>query len=184
MIVQDDSLQAVNELFTNCDKNYKLLLEIKEVSFATEYKGQLAKVVLLACASFFEANIIDTVMKSLNVSGCQLTYNFVLRKALLRQYHALFDWKAKNANNFFSLFGEGFRDFMKTKVKDDESLDLGIKNFLELGRLRNQLTHDNYATFVLELTVEDIYEKFSSARFFTDKIESHCKEYRASIQCA
>jgi len=180
--VLDDSLVAVNELFTNCDKNYKLLLEIKEVSFATEYKGQFAKVVLLACASYFETNVINTVLKSLNTSGCQLTYNFVLKKALSRQYHSLFDWKAKNANNFFSLFGEGFKDFMKAKVKEDEALNLGIKNFLELGRLRNQLAHDNYATFVLELTVEEIQEKFLSAMFFTEKIESHCKEYRASIQ--
>ena len=112
---------------------------------------------------------------------CDLTHSFVSKKALSRQYHTLFDWKGKNANSFFGLFGEEFKEFAKLKVKDDDNLNVGIKNFLELGHLRNQLAHDNYATFILSLTVEDISEKFISAQSFVLNIEFLVNQYRASL---
>ena len=180
--MEDDALVAVNHLFDSCHENYKLLIDIGEISFATEYKSQFAKVVLLACASYFETKVSNVVLDVLNTKKCVLTHYFVSKKALSRQYHTLFEWKGKNANSFFALFGEDFKEFVKAKVKDDDILDTGIKNFLELGRLRNQLAHDNYAMFVLSLTVEDISEKFISSQSFILNIESLVNEYRDSLR--
>jgi len=179
---QDDALLAVNNIFDNFQQNYDILLEIKEVSFALDYKGQLEKVALLACASYFETKIINIVLCMLETNNCELTSNFIEKKALSRQYHTLFDWKGKNANSFFSLFGQSFKEFMKSKVEKDDQLSMAIKNFLELGNLRNKLAHDNYATFTLNLTVDDIKKKFSSAHIFVLAIGSFPNEYRESVK--
>lgn len=176
--MQDEPLLAVNDLFSSYEKNYQLLIDMNEISFATDYKSQFAKVFLLACASYFEQKLSDVVLSSLSTKHCVLTHSFVSKKALARQYHTLFDWKASNANSFFSLFGEDFRDFMKQSIKEDESLKNAIKDFLELGQLRNKLAHDNYAMFILNLTVEDINLKFISAQSFISKIEPSLNEYR------
>lgn len=180
----DDSLLAVNQLFDSFKENYELLINKNEISFATEYKGQFAKILLLACASYFETKIANVVLDTLDTKNCSLTHSFVSKKALSRQYHTLFDWKGKNANSFFGLFGEEFREFMKKKVIADEILNKSIKDFLELGHLRNQLAHDNYATFILSLTVEDINEKFISAQLFVSKIEPFSHEYRCNLTSA
>jgi hypothetical protein len=180
--VQDnDPLLAVNQLFDNFEENYQLLISKNEISFATEYKGQFAKILLLACASYFETRIANVVLDTLDTKNCSLTHSFISKKALSRQYHTLFDWKGKNANSFFGLFGEDFREFMKKRVTEDESLKNSIKDFLELGHLRNQLVHDNYATVTLSLTVEDINEKFISAQSFVSKIEPFSHEYRNNL---
>lgn len=180
----NDSLLAVNQLFEGFKENYKLLIGKNEISFATEYKGQFAKILLLASASYFETKMTNVVLDTLDTKNCSLTYNFLSKKALSRQYHTLFDWKGSNANSFFGLFGEGFKEFMKKKVTDDQVLHESIKDFLELGHLRNQLAHDNYATFILSLTVEDINEKFISAQFFVSKIEPFSDEYRNNLTSA
>jgi len=176
--VQDDALTAVNELFSSFEDNYQELMRSGEVSFATEYKGQFGKVVLLACASYFETKLSSVVLNALNPSDCLLTDSFISKKALKRQYHTLFGWEMKNANSFFGLFGKPFQDYMKEKVKGDSSLDSAIKDFLELGKLRNQLVHDNYATFILQLTVEDIKKKFESAQVFASAIEPSIADFR------
>ena len=179
--MKDDAMGAVNQLFESYQQNYQLLISIKEISFANEYKDQQAKIYLLACASYFETKVTDTVLETLETNDCSLTHSFVAKKALARQYHTLFDWKGRNANSFFGLFGGDFRDFMKAKIKGDIELDSAIKNFLELGHLRNQLIHDNYALFRLNLTVEDIQKKFSSAHGFVQKINPLANEYRESL---
>ena len=176
--MQNDSLLAVKSLFDSCHENYQLLIEKNEVSLATEYKGQFSKVVLLACASYFETKVTSALLDGLQTKNCKLTHSFISRKALKRQYHTLFSWDGRNANSFFSMFGEAFLDFMKKKVERDVNLDLAIKNFLELGQLRNQLAHDDYALFVLDLTVENISEKFESAQYFVDSIGTSFQEYR------
>ena len=174
----DEALAAVKDLFSNYEENYKLLINIKEISFATDYKSQFAKVYLLACASYFEQKITDVVLESLSTKKCTLTHSFISKKALARQYHTLFDWKGSNANSFFGLFGDAFKDFMKKEIKEDEVLALSVRDFLELGQLRNKLVHDNYAMFILNLTTEDINEKFISAQLFVSKINLLMNKYR------
>jgi len=177
---QDDALIAVEQLFNNYEENYNSLMQSNEISFATDYKNQFAKVILLACASYFETKVVSTVIDSLNTESCPLTYNFVSRKALKRQYHTLFSWDAGNANSFFSFFGEEFKKFMGERVKEDEGLKSSIQDFLLLGSLRNQLVHDNYAMFSLELTVEDMWEKFENAQQFVFNIKNMTNDFKCA----
>lgn len=178
--MSDDALLAVNSLFLKYADNYQRLIDQNEISFATEYKNQFSKVVLLSCASYFESKITTMILDKLNTKTCELTYSFVSKKALKRQYHTLFSWESKNANAFFGLFGSAYSDFMKEKVASDVNVENGIKDFLELGGLRNKLVHENYATFSLQLTVEDIKRKFESTLIALEFIEKSFEDFKKS----
>ncbi|WP_353570040.1 HEPN domain-containing protein [Candidatus Albibeggiatoa sp. nov. BB20] len=183
--MQDDALSAIEKLFSDYTENYALLIDKGEISFANDYKNQFAKIVLLACASYFESKLTKILLDTLNTQTCPLTYSFISKKALTRQYHTLFRWDDKNANSFFGLFGlfgDDFKIFMKQQVKDNEQFKIAIEDFLELGRLRNKLVHDNYVTFLLNLTVEEIQQKFSSAQSFINQFKHLACEFKIQIK--
>jgi hypothetical protein len=100
-----------------------------------------------------------------------LVREFVRQKGLSRQYHALFQWDAKNANKFFSLFGDDFRRYAEKRVKSDTSLEDGVKAFLELGDARNRLVHEDFGNFTLEKTAEELFALFQRADAFASKID-------------
>ncbi len=175
---KDDALIAINMLFDGYEKHYEFLMQRGEVSIASDYENQFAKVALLACASYFEVKVTDVILEALVQGGCRLTYHFISKQALARRYHTLFSWDGRNANNFFGLFGDDFKGFVTNKLRDDDELKLSIRNFLELGALRNKLVHDNYATFNLQLTAEDIKSKFDSACLFLVGVRKHVDDFR------
>lgn len=49
---------------------------------------------------------------------------------------------------------------------------------MTLGTFRNKLVHDNYATFSLPLTAEDVKSKFDSADMFVSRIDALVAEFR------
>lgn len=173
--------EVVQKLYEDYENNYKYLFDSGEISIATDYKNQFSKIILLSAASFFEERILDLIKMELNPSGCELTNEFIKNKGLARQYHTLFDWDSENANRFFSLFGDKFKEFMKKKIDSDISIKLAINDFIKLGGLRNKLVHQNYAVFVLDMTVEEIYSKYSNAtKYFIDRISGFIHEFRGN----
>ena len=165
-------------LFSSFNENYDYLINEKQITFANDYQENQRKMMLLSCASYFESKLKDIILLFLATEGCSLTKCFIEKKALNRQYHTLFDWSKKNANAFFSLFGEDFKDFMSNEIKKDEKLEQSIKDFLELGSLRNALVHDNFITYSLNLSVEDVRRKFLSAEEFLNKIIICVEEFK------
>lgn len=100
----------------------------------------------------------------------------VRKKAVERQYHTYFQWGGKNANQFFSLFGADFLEYMKSLIKSDKQLELAVEAFLELGELRNRLVHQNFGTFALEKTVDEIFKLYKSANVFIDDFPTRLRE--------
>ncbi|MGR5080883.1 HEPN domain-containing protein [Photobacterium swingsii] len=176
----DPALAAVERLYSDYTNYHSYLMNNAQVSFASEYKSQFSKVILLSSASYFENKVIKTILAFLNPNDCVLTNSFIENKALTRQYHTLFDWNKKNANKFFSYFGNDFKSFMENKVSNDATLKTSISNFMELGDLRNQLAHNDYAMFHLQLTPEEIFDKFQSAQIFINSINSFASEFTES----
>ena len=64
----------------------------------------------------------------------------------------------RNANSFFRAFGNNFQSFMAERVRSTAELEESIRAFLEIGKLRNQLVHENFADFQLDKTVNEIVE--------------------------
>ncbi len=149
-----------------------LLESQKETSLLISANNHFRKVLLLSAASHFEHQIQEMVINfvSIKTRGDDRIVAFLKQKGVERQYHTYFDWDGSNANKFFSLFGPTFSDKMKKEVKKDPKLEEGIKSFLEIGRLRNQSAHINFATYPLEKTAEEIYSLYKAAEFFISRM--------------
>lgn len=146
----------------------------KEISLKIVADDNLKKVLLLSAASYFEDEIKDIILSFVekNSDDNLMIKSFVKNKAVERQYHTYFDWETRNANRFFSLFGDGFKDQAKEDVKDDLELEKSIRAFLEIGNLRNELVHGNFAVFPIEKTVEEIYDLYHLAHKFIEYLSS------------
>lgn len=152
----------------------KYLEENNEISFLNSLESMTPKVLLLAGASHLEQLIQEVIIDYFQEITTQneIAVSFVINKAVKRQYHTYFKWDENNANAFFALFGDEFKAQMKAKVKRDEDFDRRMQAFLELGRIRNQLVHKNYATFSLNKTSEEIVKLYHEALEFVRTISA------------
>lgn len=141
-----------------------------ELSLRSVAEDNLRKSLLMAAASFFERRMTEAVLEfvaKITADDHILTW-LVRNKAVSRQYHTWFDWEKKNANSFFGLFGVNFKEFMKQCVSDDAELKASIEAFLEIGRERNRLVHQDFGSFSLEKTSDEIYTLYSTAMKFVE----------------
>ena len=112
--------------------------------------------------------------------GCEVVMEFVRNKAVERQFHTYFQWNERNTNSFFGLFGEGFKSYMIRRVKEDEDYEQAMRAFLELGNDRNRLIHQNFGTFTLEKTSEEIFAHYKKAYLFVNSLEPSFDDYLQS----
>ncbi len=103
--------------------------------------------------------------------------SFVRNMAIERRYHQWFNWKARNANQFFGAFGSAFREFMEGKVRADPGLAHSISEFLQLGSLRNQLVHQNFAQFNIPMTAAEIFDSYKKADEFVEGFLGDLQQY-------
>ena len=94
----------------------------------------------------------------------------------------MFQWNRRNANYFYSFFGEEFASQMEQKVRDNDGLDDAVRAFLEIGNLRNQMVHGDYADFQLGKTVDEIYDLYTSATRFVSEFQATIREFIANSQ--
>jgi RiboL-PSP-HEPN len=141
-----------------------------QISFSNVTEGVLPKILLLAAASHLESEIQELIMDYFNdITGrCTPAVSFVQRKAVSRQYHTYFQWESGNANAFFALFGDDFKSAANEKTRKDLTFAQSVKDFVQLGSLRNQLVHQNYASFTLEKTADEIWGLYESACKFIE----------------
>ena len=150
------------------------LYNYHEPSSYSSVSLHLRKVLILSGASYFESRLQEAVRAFCK----QVTHNnpqiisLVDEKAISRQYHSWFDWNAKNANRFLSMFGRYFKDIATSEIANNDELENAVTSFLELGSLRNNLAHRNFATYSLEKTPDEIMATYRQARKFVEYVES------------
>jgi hypothetical protein len=149
-----------------------LLVGCCEPSLAVTVENNFRKSLLLASASYFESEVVSIIQKytEARTIGSKLQA-FVTKKGLSRQYHTLFNWDGNNANSFVGLFGEEFSNLFKELVRQSPELDSSVRSFLEVGRERNRLVHQNFGSFALEKTAEEIRELHLNAKGFIRSFE-------------
>lgn len=148
----------------------------KEISLKTIADTEFKKNLLLSAASYFEDLITNMILDFVeNNSSKPIIKSFVKNTAVERQFYTYFDWKSKNANKFFSLFGEEFKKQAEKDIKDNDDLKKSIQDFLQLMYLRNQLVHENFAVFPMEKTSEEIFTLYSSACIFINYLSLKLK---------
>ena len=144
---------------------HRYLMESNEISFASYIDDVYKKVLLISAASFFEVMISETVINFAKEAASIDSRIAVLveKKAISRQYHTLFDWNKKNTNVFWSLFGEETKNRVRKMLDDSEELKQSEIDFLDLGKQRNLLVHENFSEYDINITVDEIYKKYKSA---------------------
>lgn len=132
----------------------------------------IKKVLVLSAASYFESVISKCILDyATKASGPdKRIVTLIENKVIERQYHTLFDWKAKNTNTFWGLFGEDTKSKVREQLNADEHLKATEQAFIELGRQRNLLVHENFAEYDVNTTVGEIYEKYKLACEFVSFI--------------
>lgn len=153
-----------SELIAFCRSN-------KQVSFEMYINDIYKKSLLLSAASFFEATITKTIHDYIETKSRQTPeiVAFVDNKAIKRQYHTFFNWEGNNANQFFGLFGEDFKQRAREKIRS-MTLDEAENAFMAVGRERNRLVHQNYVEAQINDTFEEIWSKYIKACDFVELI--------------
>ena len=149
------------------------LTDKKELSFTSEAENNFRKNILLSAASYFEKEVCDLLIEfaKSHSNNSELVISFIKAKGISRQYHTLFDWDKSNANKFFSLFGDTFKKRIEAKIESDDTLDKAVKAFLDIGRERNRLVHQNFGETILEKTASEIYDLYKESTKFIDLLK-------------
>ena len=155
-------------------REFKDLVEMLDASGQTSARsfvdGNFRKVLLLSAASYFEREMTESLREFTRdvVGDGHVLMAVVAGRVIERQYHTWFDWKASNANQFLKMFGAAFAERTRNDIRADESLSAAVRGFLEIGRERNRVVHQDFVTFRMEKTSDEIYDTYIRARQFVE----------------
>lgn len=154
--------EEYNELIAFC-RSYH------QVSFEMYINDTYKKSLLLSAASFFESVITNAIHNYAfeKTKQNEEIVSFIDNKAINRQFHTYFSWDSSNANQFFKLFGDAFKQKARLHIKDN-NLEEAERVFLSIGRERNCLVHQNYIEYPINDTFEEIYAKYQTACSFVE----------------
>lgn len=141
-------------------------------TFAADANENFRRSLILAVASFFEHEICEIVrsLPARHAQGNPFLTELVAQKAVARQYHTYFEWDKTNANKFFAMFGAAYKASSQRKFDEDSDFKASVQAFLSLGETRNRMVHQNYLQFPLDLSSDDIIDKFRQARGFVEYV--------------
>jgi hypothetical protein len=141
-----------------------------EASFAATLQQTIPKVGLLAAASWMEFRVMEILREFFHevTGGTEEAIEFVRINALERKYHTLFDWQKRTVAAFLAKFGPDLKSYGRSIAETDPDFSRQASAFMELGELRNQLVHGNYAAFTLEKTTAEVLTLYRDAAGFVD----------------
>lgn len=163
----------IDKIYSENSDVLEYLESQKEFSFKSSCDEKFTKTLILSISSYFEHYITELLLKFSQQSSSNNTMivSLIKNKAISRQYHTYFNWEGKNANSFFSLFGEKFKLDCEKEVKENKELEQAIRNFIDLGYTRNQLVHINFANYSLDKNSKEYFEMYKKAKYFIEFLE-------------
>lgn len=163
----DLEFKSVYEMYENYVQDMNALRELKStelVSFVNSYIEIYRKIFVIACANSFEKHFCRKLPEILSENV--LLQNFITKQALDRKYHMLFRWEGNNANTFYGLFGEGFKEEMQIYLQEFDDLKEGEKSFLQIGHYRNLTAHKGFDSSHFLEDIDAIKLQFDKALLF------------------
>jgi hypothetical protein len=176
-------MTAVDVLRDEYSSIVRFLNESHQPSLSSDLNKYFKKVLILSAASYFEHEIQNILIQFISATSNEniKIISFLKKKAIGMQYHTYFTWgekseptkPGKNANTFFSMFGDDFRQECEEDVKINLELDKQVKAFLEIGHLRNILVHSNFASINFDTkTTDEIFTLYEDALNFVNYIRA------------
>lgn len=142
--------------------------DLSALNFANEIG---AKTLLIAAAGDLERRFCGALLSLFQRQNTPAhLVSFVEHQALDRKFHTLFNWKTNNANGFIGLFGEDKKEELKD-ILNKEPYDSQLKDFLYIGRTRNEIVHIGLTTASIGNTMDEVYSKYRSALSFVNFIQ-------------
>lgn len=175
---------AVDTVYVELRDAAAKLAAADEVSLQIALDAHARKALLLSAASYFEVQLTREVQNFTNeVTGNNsLISNLVQAKAISRQYHQWFDWDKNNINKFISMFGKKFKEHMENRISKSENFSESVRAFMEIGRERNLLVHNDYASFPINKTPDEVYTLYQKARLFVETIGTEFRDCSIQIE--
>lgn len=172
----------IEELWNDHASLVDYLQANRQLQLLSRVHDSFRKTLIIATASYFEVQLTEIIVDLYEEvdQGTGVLSEFVKKKAIGRGFSSLFHWDSPNANYFYKWFGPDFATSMRCKVREDRELDESVKAFLEIGHLRNELVHKNYADFQLNKTLEEIYECYQKATHFLTTFPTVVGEFVAA----
>jgi len=170
-------MTIIEQLNTEMMEVKDFLLKSSQLSLVSNVEKNLTKLYALSMASYFEKEIQTILIEYISRISNNSSHieSFVRKKAISMQYHTFFVWgekdqidkPGKNANAFFSLFGEDIKNTIESDIKNNKDLDESVKAFLEIGHIRNILVHSNFAAYNFDSkTTQELFTLFCKAEIF------------------
>jgi RiboL-PSP-HEPN len=168
------SVAAIEAFYRGNVELIEFLLANGQLSYASDANDNFRRSLVIAAASFFEGEISDIVRKlpAHHADGNPFLVSLVDIKAVSRQYHTYFEWDKPNANKFFSMFGADYKSACQKKFNEDTQFKSAVTAFLSLGATRNLIAHENYVTFNVDKTPDDIIKEFREAITFVEYVRA------------
>lgn len=163
-------MSTVDEIYRDVSDLFEFLQYQKQQEFLKIVDNNFRKLLLISAASYFEKRLSDSVIRLAEsvTANDHVVVNLIKRAAVERQYHTWFAWDRRNANRFFSIFGDSFKTFAQRMVSEDEAVNKSIADFMEIGRERNRIVHEDFSSFFMEKTFDEINDLYLSAKIFVD----------------
>ena len=176
---ESETNNRIEELLNDHRVLVEYLMSNGQMQLRSRAEEAFTKTLIVAAASYFEVRLTEIIIELYRETthGAEVLVQFVERKAIGRGYSQLFQWNQNNANQFYSFFGNDFASRMRNKVRDESELADSVRAFLEIGELRNQMVHNNYADFQLSKTVDEVYSLYLTATKFVDEFRATIREF-------
>jgi hypothetical protein len=156
---------AILELYAEYKELADGLAASNELTFASTASAALTKNLLLAAASRLEVVFSESICSlfSSEDPAARIKQNFVRNRALSRRFHTFFDWEKNNIGQVFSAFGPEFKTYAQELTRDDEEFTTSYQSFLQICSLRNELVHNDFATFPIDKTLDELAMQYSKS---------------------
>lgn len=177
------SVNVIERLHDDYLETHRFLIEKGAFRPLTLVEENFPKALLLAAASHFEKRLTDSVevFTKESTRNDHPLVSLIQGKVIKRQYHTWFDWdkpqNVKSANPFFSMFGSDFKTHAERMVAQDDGLSKSILAFLEIGKERNMLVHQDFANYLMYKTSSEVYQLYRIAMAFVDWFPDAIREF-------
>jgi hypothetical protein len=169
----------IDDLFEENNQLLSFLDSENEISFRSCFDDTFRKILLLSSASYFENKVLGIIEDFINKkANDEKIRSFIQSSKMKDRYFKLFDWRDRKPQNcdFLHAFGKDFYNSVKADLKDSPDLEMQIKAFLEIGDIRNNMVHENFAIFPMDKSPGDIYLLHQNAERFIIYIEKKLLE--------
>lgn len=144
-----------------------------QLSLLRSAEDNSRKALILSAASLFEHRITSALLNYADSASKsdKCIMSLVRIRAIERQFSKFFAWEDRKLGPFATLLGADLGAKLKqtcSKTPNKEQMEA----FLEIGDLRNQLVHENYAVFPLDKTADEIRQLCESADRFVAQVEA------------